>query len=162
MTLETVDPVREAEALGDVLHACVLGGASVNFVVPFAPEDARAYWRDREGWIVLAARVEGRIVGTLSLIPAPQPNQPHRADVAKMLVHPDFRRRGVARALLEAVERLALSMGRTLLTLDTETASDAEGLYRSMGYTAYGTIPDFALRADGGGHAGATFFYKRL
>ena len=162
MTIETVDPEKEAEALGDVLHACVLGGAGVNFILPFSVEAARAYWRVREGWIVLAAREGERIVGTVSLIPAGQPNQPHRADVAKMLVHPDMRRRGIGRALMVEVEDPARRMGRTLLTLDTEDGSDAESLYLSMGYVPFGTVPDFALKASGDAFVAATFYTKRL
>lgn len=161
-TIETVDPAREAEALGQVLHACVLGGAGVGFVLPFSIEAAQDYWRGREGWIVLAAREGGRTVGTVSLIPAVQPNQPHRADVAKMLVHPDARRRGVARALMQRLEAVARGMGRTLLTLDTEDGSDAETLYRSMGYVPFGTVPDFALKASGDAFVAATFYFKRL
>lgn len=162
VVIEPVDPVREADALGEVLHACVQGGASVNFVLPFSLGEARDYWRGVEGRIVLAARLEGRIVGTVSLAPAPQPNQPHRADVAKLLVHPDARQRGVARALMLDLERRAREMGRTLLTLDTETDSPAEALYRSLGYVKFGVVPGFALDARDKRAVAASFYYKSL
>lgn len=162
MTIETVDPAQEADALGEILHACVLGGASVNFVLPFSVEEAQDYWRHVADRIVYVARFDGRIVGTVSLVPAPQPNQPHRADVAKMLVHPDARQRGVARALMTELEIQARKMGRTLLTLDTESGSGAGNLYRSLGYVAWGAVPGFALSADGQRTVAATFYYKSL
>ncbi|RYG35175.1 GNAT family N-acetyltransferase [bacterium] len=148
VTIERVEPQEEAEALGEILHACVLGGASVHFVLPFTPEEATAYWRNTAGRYVLLAREDGRALGTVSLILDTPPNQRHRAEVSKMLVHPDARRRGLGRRLLEAIEDVARQEGRTLLTLDTETGGDAERLYQSMGYLRVGDIPDFALDKD--------------
>ncbi len=162
MILEAINPADEIDALAEILHACVLGGASVNFVLPFSLDEARAYWQGVERRIVLVARIEERIVGTVSLAPVPMPNQPHRADVAKLLVHPDARGRGVGRALMLDLERRAREMGRTLLTLDTETDSPAEGLYRSLGYVPFGSVPGFALDARGERAVSATFYYKNL
>ena len=109
--------------LGDVLRAVVYGGAGVSFFVPFSTEQARTFWRDKVLPAVQAgtrrvvvARRNGRIVGTVQIDLATPPNQPHRADVAKMLVHPDLRRRGIARALMTELEAIAGSAGRTLLT----------------------------------------------
>jgi GNAT superfamily N-acetyltransferase len=141
----------DVEALADVLRAVVYDGAGVSFIVPFSIDDARAFWltgvvpdvkaRTRR---VLIARLERLIVGTVQIDLATPPNQRHRADVLKLLVHPDARRRGIARALMVAVEPLALTEGRTLLTLDTWTGRAAETLYRSLGYTAAGVIPGYA------------------
>ena len=162
MTIEAVDPVQEAEGLAGVLHACVQEGASVSFLLPFSVEDARAYWRGVTGRIVLAAREDGRIVGTVSLALDTPLNQPHRAEVAKMLVHPEARRRGAARALMHELEAVARRKGRTLLTLDTADGSAAEPLYQSLGYQRVGTIPDFAVATDGNGLVATTLYYKRL
>jgi GNAT superfamily N-acetyltransferase len=152
-----------------VLHAVVHGGAGVSFVVPFAIEDARAFWieavlpgvmaRRRR---VLVARLDGRIVGTVQLDPAWAPNQPHRAEVLKLLVHPDARRRGIARALMIALEDLARIHGWTLLTLDTWTGQAGERLYRSLGYVPVGVIPRFARGSTTPEREPATIMYKEL
>lgn len=162
VTIERVDPSREAEALGAVLHACVHGGASVNFVLPYSIEEATAYWQTVPERIVLAAREGDRIVGTVSLAHDSPPNQRHRAEVAKMFVHPDARRMGVGRALMERLEEVARERGVLLLTLDTEAGSSGEQLYRSMGYQMAGTIPEFALNAAGDQFVATTYYYKRL
>jgi len=160
---------RDVDSLGEILHAAVHGGAGVSFVVPFLLEEARAFWTDRVEPViregskrVLVARDAGRIVGTVQLdLPWP-PNQPHRADVGKMLVHPGSRRRGIGRALMLALEDLARADGRTLLTLDTVSDSDAEALYRSLGYVTIGVVPRFALKSLVRELEPATFMYKEL
>lgn len=162
MIIEAIDPIDEAEALGDVLHACVHAGASVHFTLPFTREAAAEYWRGVRGRIVLAAHEDGRILGTVSLILDTPPNQPHRAEVGKMLVHPDARRRGIARALMHELEALARREKRTLLTLDTVSGGEAEGLYRSLGYEFAGTIPDYALLPDGERLVPTSLYFKRL
>ena len=159
----------ELEMLAGILHATVRAGASVSFVMPFSMEDARAFWRDKVLPAVVAgsrrvilARIEGRIVGTVQLDLATPPNQKHRAEVAKLLVHPAVRRRGIARALMTAAESVARSEGRTLLTLDTRTGDMAEPLYLSMGYIVAGTIPRYARGPHSPELEGTTFMYKEL
>jgi hypothetical protein len=163
----TVD--REIEMLGGILRAIVYDGAGVSFVVPFSMEESRAFWRLAvlPGVVartrrVLVARDAARIVGTVQLDLTTIPNQRHRADVLKLLVHPDARRKGVARALMEGLEEVARAERRTLLTLDTWTGSHAEALYRSMGYTAVGVIPRYARGSTTETLEPATFMYKEL
>lgn len=155
--------------LGDVLHSVVHAGAGVSFFVPFTTDEARAFWRDkvlpgvRAGTrrVVVARRGE-RIVGTVQLDMTTPPNQRHRAEVAKMLVHPDSRRRGIARALMRMLEALARSEKRTLLTLDTVTGSSAEPLYQSLGYVTVGVIPRYARAALTLDLESTTIMYKEL
>jgi len=160
---------HDIDMLGEVLHAVVHAGAGVSFFVPFSQGEARAFWRDRVWPAVRAqtrrlvvARRAGRIVGTVQLDLATPPNQRHRAEVAKLLVHPDERRRGVARALMTALEAIARSEGRTLLTLDTVTGSSAEPLYLSLGYVAAGVIPRYARAALTPDLESTTILYKEL
>jgi ribosomal protein S18 acetylase RimI-like enzyme len=155
--------------LAAVLHAAVHAGASVSFVLPFSLDDAAAFWRDKvlpgvgsRTRFVLVARIEGEIVGTVQLIVDTPPNQPHRADVAKLLVHPKARRLGVARALMIEIEKIAKREGRTLLTLDTRTGDSAEPLYASMGYTRVGVIPRYAWDPERQSLDATTLFYKEL
>jgi GNAT superfamily N-acetyltransferase len=153
--------------LSDILVDCVEGGASVNFMSPFTRERADAFWqgvRDRvaSGAIaLLLAEIDGVAAGTVQLAFAHQENQPHRADLAKMLVHRRARRRGVGAALMRAAEDLARLEGRTLLVLDTASGSDAERLYRGLGWIAVGRVPGYALYPDGR-PCDATFFYREL
>ena len=152
-SIETLSPasfLRHADDLGAPLHACVRGGASVGFVLPFGLGEARAFWVDRVlpgvragTRVVWAAWADGRLAGTVQLDCDTPPNQPHRATVAKLLVHPDLRRRGLARALMAALEREGQARGRHLLTLDTRTGDAAEPLYASLGYRTAGTIPGY-------------------
>jgi GNAT superfamily N-acetyltransferase len=166
------DPARlaeDVEMLAQVLHACVHGGATVSFMLPFSEDDARAFWREKiapaaqaETCAVLVARGAGRIVGTVQLDLATPPNQPHRAEVRKLLVHPDARRLGIARALMLAIEEQARQNGRTLLTLDTTTGDSAEPLYLSIGYVKVGVIPWYSLRPDSSRLEATTVMYKEL
>ena len=166
------DPSRLAEdlgMLGDVLHACVHAGASVNFVLPFSRDDAIAFWHDnvlpalRVGsCCVLVARSAEQIVGTVQLDLATPPNQAHRAEVRKLLVHPEARRRGIARALMIAIEEQAREAGRSLITLDTVTGAFAEPLYLSIGYVPVGVIPRYARRPDSLDLEATTVMYKEL
>lgn len=159
----------EIEMLAEVLRAVVHDGASVNFCIPFSIDEAREFWLDKIlpkvracTLRVLTARHEDRIFGTVQLNLDMPPNQRHRADVAKLLVHPSARRRGVAKALMMALEEMALSEGRTLLVLDTVTASNAEFLYRSLDYVAVGVIPRYARAALTPELEGTTVMYKEL
>jgi GNAT superfamily N-acetyltransferase len=158
---------RELQGLSDVLIDCVEGGASVGFMSPMTRNKALTFWRHaaasaaRGERIVLAAYdCSATIVGTAQVVFAKPENQPHRADVAKMLVHRRARRLGVGAALLAAAERHALSAGRTLLVLDT-ASPDAERLYVRQGWQLCGRIPDYALMPDGALCA-TTVFYKSL
>jgi GNAT superfamily N-acetyltransferase len=174
MAMPTIRPLRAAEgevalpALAAVLHDAVAHGASVNFMADFTLEDAAAFWRGQlpglaEGTrhILVAETEDGRILGTVVVAFAAQPNQPHRADIGKMIVHSGARGRGTGQRLLEAAEALALDHGRTLLTLDTETGSAGERLYRRCGWTPLGAIPNYSFTPDGR-LMPATFFYKEL
>ena len=162
------DEVRtHLDALAAVLADCVAGGASVSYMAPFTEADARAAfaaWADEVGRrqrLVLAAFLDGELVGTVQVVDAGPPNQPHRADVAKLLVHRSARRRGVARLLMERAEQEARSEGKTLLVLDTVTGDDAERLYTRLGWTRVGVIPNYALYPDGRS-CDATVFWKAL
>lgn len=159
---------RDVDMLADVLHAVVHDGAGVSFVVPFSLDDARAFWRDRvtpgvraRTRRVVVARQHGCIVGTVQVDLDLPPNQRHRGEVAKLLVHPRARRQGIARALMLALEQIARSEGRTLLTLDT-AGRHAEALYRSLGYQVAGVIPRYARGSLTPELEGTTFMYKDL
>ena len=158
---------REVQELSDVLVDCVEGGASVSFMLPIARATAVAFWRgvaagveQRERILLVAENAAGEIVGTVQVIFAPAENQPHRGDIAKMLVHRRARRLGVGAALLAAAESASLSAGKTLLVLDT-ASGDAERLYARLGWQRCGVIPGYAL-LPGGGLCDTTFFYRTL
>ena len=156
-----------AEALADVLIDCVEGGASVSFMWPLPRERALAFWRGvaegvaRGDRVLLIAEDAEGIVGTVQLVTGLPDNQPHRADVAKMLVHRRARRRGIAQRLMAAVDDEARVEGRTVLVLDTVTGGDAERLYERAGWQRVGTVPNYALMPDGR-FCGTTFFHKQL
>jgi GNAT superfamily N-acetyltransferase len=153
--------------LADLLIDAVEDGASVGFLLPLSKESAVAWWSttlaevDNGRLLVLVARDEGQVVGTVQLRMAALPNAGHRAEVAKLLVRKAWRRRGAARALMAAIESVAREAGRSLLVLDTMQGSTAEQMYRSLGWIEVGPIPDYAAWPDG--RLGATVvFYKRL
>lgn len=156
------------EALVDLLVDAVEHGASVNFVWPMTREKAEIWWNGalQSHWLgerlLFVAESDGRITGTVQLILAPQENQHFRADIAKMLVHSRARRQGLGAALLQAAEAEALRIGRTLLTLDTETDSAGEYLYARLGWVKFGEVPGYATFADNSGRSPASFFYKQL
>ncbi len=155
--------------LSATLEACVRDGASVGFVQPFGVAEASAFWTEavfpgveagaRLLWGALAG---GRVVGTVQLVIDMMPNQAHRAEISKMLVHPDFRRRGLARALMSAAETRARTLNRTLLTLDTRSGDDAQHLYVALGFRVAGEVPGFAIAPDGAGFDPTTYMYKLL
>lgn len=157
----------ELDALAEVLVDCVDGGASVSFMWPLPMEKARAFWDGvargvaaGERVLLVAQDAQG-LCGTVQLVVAQPDNQPHRADVAKMLVHRRARRRGVGEALLRAVDAAAIECGKQLLVLDTVTGSDADRLYTRMGWVRAGEIPGFALWPRGG-LCPTTLFYRQL
>lgn len=143
------------DALADVLVDCVAGGASVSYMAGLSHTEARAVFEavvvevERGRRLLFAAFSEGALVGTVQVLDALPPNQPHRADVAKLLVHRSARRRGVGRLLMEYAEAESSNRGRTLLVLDTVTGGDAERLYQRVGWTKAGVIPNYALYPDG-------------
>ena len=155
------------DGLATVLADCVEGGASVSFMAPFSHEDARGVFSgyaddvERGGRILLAAFADGEVVGTVQVILALPPNQPHRGEIAKLLVHRSARRRGVAARLMEVAEAEARAAGKTLLLLDTVTGDAAERLYERMGWNRVGVVPNFALYPDGR-PCSTTFFWKAL
>jgi len=160
---------RTIDALAEVLYDCVHGGASVSFMHPFPIGEARDYWstlapRVAAGAVTLLAARDsegGRIIGTAQLVPVATPNQPHRADVSKVLVHREARGHGVATALMKAIEDEAVALGRNLLVLDTVTGGDAERLYSRLGWQVVGVIPNYALMPDGA-FCDTTVLWKQL
>lgn len=164
--LDALDERTLAE-LCDVLVDCVDAGASVSFMWPMTRAKAERFWRDvgqslarGERALIVAEDAEGRIVGTAQAVWASPENQPHRADIAKMLVHRRARRMGVGAAVLAAAERAARAAGRTLLVLDT-ASTDAERLYERAGWQRVGAVPRYALMPDGA-YCRTVIFYKDL
>ncbi len=155
-------------ALAEVLADAVDSGASVNFVQPFSVDDAVAWWSAKAADIAagtirpVVARQDGRVVGVVLLVLSRNPNSPHRAEVMKVLVHRHARGRGVGAGLMTALEHVAREEGRWLLILDTQSGSDAERMYRRLGWREWGVVPDHSLRADGSAYLPTTFFYKDL
>ena len=162
-------PLGEAalDQLAAVLVDCVEGGASVSFMAPFSHEQALAFFRKVAAsvaagdTVLLAARLEGRIIGTVQLGLDTPPNQPHRADVKKMLVHRAARNRGIGAALMARVEQEALRRDRWLLVLDTVPNENGHRVYRRAGWTESGIIPQYALFPDGR-LCDTTVMWKRL
>lgn len=167
----TIDRVTGAtgdvvEGLAALLMDAVAGNAGISFMSDLTSADAEAWWRRTLAdasprAVVLAARDEQGIVGTVQIQPAWAPNQPHRADVAKLIVHRRARGRGIARALMEAIEEYARLQGFTLLVLDTCRDGPAERLYTSLGWIRVGEIPRFALNPDRS-WCDTVFFYRHL
>jgi ribosomal protein S18 acetylase RimI-like enzyme len=155
--------------LGALMHACVHSGASIGYVLPYSVDDSEAFWRKKVlpgvqagGLVLFVARQAGRIAGSVQLDHDTPPNQPHRAEVRKLVVHPTFRRQGVAQALMARLESHAVELGRSLLVLDTRTGDKAEPLYTSLGYTAVGVIPGYCRDPIDGRLDSTTIMYKAL
>jgi GNAT superfamily N-acetyltransferase len=166
----TAEEARERTAdLSAILVDCVEGGASVSFMAPLARDKADRFWRSVADGVaagdrmllVAEDRATGEIVGTVQVVLAEPENQPHRADVRKMLVRRSARGRGLGGRLMRAAEEVARAAGKTLLVLDTVTGSDAERLYGRLGWTRVGVVPGYALMPDGR-LSDATIFYKPL
>jgi ribosomal protein S18 acetylase RimI-like enzyme len=154
-------------ALSEILIEVVANGGSVSFMHPLAPDVAASFWTralaaaDAGKRVVLGANFEGALVGTVTLDLDSPPNQPHRADIAKLMTTVRSRGRGVARTLMLEAERIAVADGRTLLTLDTAAEDGAAGLYERLGYECAGAIPDYALKPHGGLTA-TLIYFKRV
>jgi GNAT superfamily N-acetyltransferase len=164
----TIEAAACVEGLADVLIDCVEGGASVSFMLPISREKAVAFWQMvaegvARGELVLLVAEDGtgRIVGTVQVVTAQPENQPHRADIAKMLVHRQARRCGVGRLLMAEAERAAREENKSVLVLDTVTGGDAERLYERAGWQRVGEVPNYALMPDGE-FCGTTFYHKQL
>jgi GNAT superfamily N-acetyltransferase len=163
--------VTEAHAhldgLAAVLADCVAGGASVSYMAPFSHQQARSAFEvvaaevEQGRRLLLAAFADGDLVGTVQVILALPPNQPHRGEIAKLLVHRSARRRGIAQLLMERAEAEARAEGKTLLVLDTVTGDSAERLYERLGWSRVGVIPGYALYPDGR-PCDTTVFWKGL
>ena len=165
--LEAPIPDAALDQLASVLVDCVEGGASVSFMAPFSHDEALAFFRKVAAavasgdTVLLAAKLDGKIVGTVQLGLDTPPNQPHRADVKKMLVHRSARGHGVGAALMAQVEEEARRSGRWLLVLDTVPGDNGYRLYRRSGWTESGIIPDYAMFPDGR-LCDTALFWKRL
>jgi ribosomal protein S18 acetylase RimI-like enzyme len=163
------DIASHLDGLSGLLQACILAGASIGFIMPHSREDSDAFWT----WKVLPALRDGTrlllvakrndvITGSVQLDYDTPANQPHRAEIRKLLVHPDFRRQGIARVLMAEIERHAIRLRRSLITLDTRTDDSAEPLYRSLGYQTTGIIPGYCRDAFTGRLDATTIMYKTL
>ncbi len=165
--LDAPEVREQLDELAAVLVDCVEGGASVGYLAPLSQSEARevyeAYARDVEHGrrLLLAAFAEGTLVGTVQVVFAPHPNQPHRADIARMLVRRSARRMGIGRRLMDRAEAEARAEGKTLLVLDTVTGDSAERLYERLGWNRVGVIPGYALSPDGQ-PCDTTVFFKML
>jgi ribosomal protein S18 acetylase RimI-like enzyme len=152
--------------LAETLIESVASGGSISFMHPVSQDKALAFWRKiaqsvtaKERILLVARDAEGAIVGTVQSVLTQPENQPHRADIAKMMVHPRARRQGIAEALMREIERLTFAAGKTVMVLDTETDQAASFLYKKLGWQVAGHIPNYALEPHGG-LCSTTYFYK--
>jgi GNAT superfamily N-acetyltransferase len=167
-TIRRLTAVAHAQlhSLADVLIDCVEGGASVSFMLPLAREKALTFWHriaadtERGARALIIAEDASGMIGTVQVVLEQSENQPHRADISKMLVHRHARRRGVGEALMRAAEAAAQAEGKTVLVLDT-ASPDADRLYSRLGWQLAGTIPDYAL-LPGGGLCDTRYYYRHL
>ncbi|WP_409028641.1 GNAT family N-acetyltransferase [Janthinobacterium sp. SUN098] len=163
------DILVRLQELGALLQDCVHDGASIGFILPFDAAASQAFWTDnvlpavtRGVRLLLVAEVEGKVAGAVQLDWDTNPNQAHRAEVRKLLVAPAFRRHGIARQLMRALEEQARQLPCSLLTLDTRSGDHAQALYLSLGYVVAGSIPAYALAPAGDRLDATTILYKQL
>ena len=161
--------VRRVDALSGILIDSVSGGAAISFMAPLSYDAAAQFWlRDVLNEVAAGRRIllgadhNGDLVGTVQLITFMPPNQQHRCEIAKMIVHPGARRLGIGRSLMNHVLDRARDLRKTLVTLDTRTGDVAELLYRSMRFDVAGAIPDFAWDPDGKARHSTTYMFRRL
>jgi ribosomal protein S18 acetylase RimI-like enzyme len=157
------------EALTRILADSVAAGAAVSFMSPLSDAEAARFWlRDVQGEVSAGRRVlfgaerDRELVGTVQLLTSMPPNQPHRCEIAKMIVHPRARRLGVGRSLMNSALHRARALGKTLVTLDTRTGDVAQSLYESVGFKVAGVIPDFAWNPDGKAKHATTYMFCPL
>jgi ribosomal protein S18 acetylase RimI-like enzyme len=160
---------HRVEDLSRILADSVASGAAVSFMSPLSYDAAAQFWlRDVKPEVLAGRRVlfgaqrDGKVIGTVQLLTAMPPNQPHRCEIAKMIVHPQARRLGVGRSLMTIALDHARALGKTLVTLDTRTGDVAEPLYESVGFATAGVIPDFAWDPDGKAKHATTYMYCRI
>jgi ribosomal protein S18 acetylase RimI-like enzyme len=159
--------LQTREVLSEILVEVVANGGSVSFMHPLALEEANAFWdgslaaAEKGERIVLGAFDGDILAGTVTLLLSLPPNQPHRAEIAKMMTRISYRGRGIAKTLMQVAERLAIEQKKTLLVLDTAEEDGASALYEKLGFTLTGVIPDFALKPHGG-LTGTMVYWKRL
>jgi ribosomal protein S18 acetylase RimI-like enzyme len=159
--------LQTREVLSEILVEVVANGGSVSFMHPLALEEANAFWdgslaaAEKGERIVLGAFDGDILAGTVTLLLSLPPNQPHRAEIAKMMTRISHRGRGIAKTLMQVAERLAIEQKKTLLVLDTAEEDGASALYEKLGFTLTGVIPDFALKPHGG-LTGTMVYWKRL
>lgn len=154
---------RTLKELSELLISVVEDGASIGFLPPLSEEDAIAYWQEviQPGVLVWVALKNDKIVGTVQLHLAMKKNASHRAEVAKLMVHPSYRRNGIAQFLMQITEQTAMSVGRSLLVLDTRSGDPSNNLYLSLGYIEAGRIPNYAKSSSGSLDA-TVFYYKEI
>jgi len=156
-------------ALTRILTDSVAAGAAISFMAPLSNEDATQFWSqdvrtevDAGRRVLFGVDRDGDLLGTVQLLTAMPPNQPHRGEIAKMIVHPRARRQGLGRVLVNAALDHARAIGKTLVTLDTRTGDVAEPLYASVGFEVAGVIPDFAWDPDGQARHATTYMFRRI
>ncbi|MCW6510119.1 GNAT family N-acetyltransferase [Lichenifustis flavocetrariae] len=157
------------EPLSRILADSVAAGAAISFMAPLSYDDAALFWSKEvrpevvaERRVLFGAEHEGDVLGTVQLLRAMPPNQPHRCEIAKMIVHPRARRLGLGRALMNRALDHAGELGKTLVTLDTRTGDVAEPLYASLGFEVAGVIPDYAWDPDGQAKHATTYMFRRM
>lgn len=166
--LDAVEASQRLDGFCEILIDCVQGGASVGFLAPLAREQAAAYWLEvfaqvrTRSLVLLGAFIDDKLVGTVQIKPEGRPNGRHRVEVSKLLVLPKLRRKGVGRALMEELEAIVRSAGRTLAVLDTRAGDPSEQLYRKLGYKVTGIVPRYARDPDGARLSDCIFMYKEF
>lgn len=161
------EAIKAIPDLTDILRDCVEGGASVGFMLPFEAATGRLFWKgvakavETGDTLLLVAEHENRIVGTVQIGLKQPSNQPHRADVKKLLIHRSARGQGLSRRLMAAAETHAAAVGKSLLVLDTASGEPAEAIYEKLGWSRAGMVPDYALFPDGR-FCDTVIFYKRV
>lgn len=169
LELDAAATEKNLDDLCCILMDSVAGGAAIGFMAPVSKADAKRFWSEDVKAAVesgskrlFGAFVDGSLVGTVQLVVRMPPNQPHRAEISKMVVHPNGRRRGLGKALMNAALGAARRAGKTLVTLDTRTGDVSEALYRSVGFERAGVIPDYAFDPDGKARHATTYMYHHL